>query len=92
MNHKADVLIVTVADVESLAVMQVSREATGNDSQPVPIGYRTYQDLGEVKGAQVFMALSEMGAGGWGLLNKLCKRGLPRSNPWRLSWWASHSA
>jgi len=64
MIHKTDVLIVTVAEVESRAVMKVFQEATGKDPKPEPIGDRIYLDLGEVNGGHVFMALSGMGAGG----------------------------
>ncbi len=64
MNDKADILIVTVTEVESRAVMKVFREATGKDSKPEPIGNRVYLNLGEVNGSRVFMALSGMGTGG----------------------------
>jgi nucleoside phosphorylase/tetratricopeptide (TPR) repeat protein len=64
MTQKADVLIVTVTDVESRAVMSVFREAAGKEPKAEPIGDRMYLDLGEVNGARVFMALTGMGAGG----------------------------
>jgi hypothetical protein len=63
MIDNADVLIVTVTDVESPAVMNVFREATGNEPKSQPIGDRIYLDLGEVNGGRVFMALSGMGTG-----------------------------
>lgn len=64
MIHKADVLIVTVTEVESRAVMKLFRETTGKDPKPETIGDRIYLDLGELNGTHVFMALSGMGTGG----------------------------
>ncbi len=80
-NPKAVILIVTVATVESQAVMKVFQEATGNHSQPVSIGDRIYQDLGEVNGARVFMAVSEMGAGGPGGSQQTVQKGITALRP-----------
>ncbi|MDX6269062.1 MAG: hypothetical protein QOD28_285 [Acidobacteriota bacterium] len=63
MNPRADVLLITVTKVESTAVLQVFREATGNESHPTQIDNRTYQDLGVINGARVFMSQSQMGSG-----------------------------
>jgi nucleoside phosphorylase len=56
---QADVLLVTVTAVETVAVRRlfsiVQRHFISN---------RTYYDLGEVGGAKVFLVRSEMGAGG----------------------------
>lgn len=81
MNPKADILIVTVTEVESRAVMQVFREATQKAPQPVPIGDRIYHDLGEINGARVFMALSEMGAGGPGASQQAVQKGINALRP-----------
>jgi len=81
MNQKADVLIVTVTKVESRAVVQVFQEVTGKQAQPVSIGERIYWYLGEVKGAQVFMALSEMGAGGLGASQQAVQKAIDALNP-----------
>ncbi len=81
MIDKADVLIVTVTEVESRAVMQVFREVTGKDPKPEPIGDRIYLDLGEVNGARVFMALSEMGSGGLGGSQKAVDKGIEALSP-----------
>jgi len=64
MNHDADILLVTVTDVESRAVLEVFRAATGIDPKPLPVGDRLYFDLGDVSGARVALALSSMGTGG----------------------------
>lgn len=66
MSRQADVLLVTVTKAESKAVMEVFREATGSEPQPVAVNGYTYHDLGAVNGAQVFLATSRMGSGGVG--------------------------
>jgi len=43
-NPSADVLLVTATNVETRAVFQVFREATGRDSQPLALGDKTYHD------------------------------------------------
>jgi nucleoside phosphorylase/tetratricopeptide (TPR) repeat protein len=81
MIYKADVLIVTVTEVESRAVMKVFREATGKDPKPEPIGDRIYLDLGAVNGARVFMAFSEMGTGGVGGSQEGVRKGIEALSP-----------
>lgn len=81
MNQKMDVLIVTVTKVESEAVIHVFREATGKAPWPKSIGDRLYHDLGEVKGVHVFMALSEMGAGGLGASQQAVQKGVDALRP-----------
>lgn len=81
MNPKADVLIITVTEVESRAVIEVFREATGKATIPVPIGDRMYHDLGEIKETRVFMALSEMGSGGLGASQQTVQKGIAALHP-----------
>jgi nucleoside phosphorylase/tetratricopeptide (TPR) repeat protein len=81
MINNADVLIVTVTDVESRAVMNVFREATGNEPKPEPIGDRIYLDLGEVNGGRVFMALSGMGTGGVSGSQEGVRKGIEALSP-----------
>ena len=81
MTNKADVLIVTVTEVESRALMKVFREATGRDPKPEPIGDRIYLDLGEVNGGRVFMALSKMGSGGLGGSQEGVRKGIEALSP-----------
>jgi nucleoside phosphorylase len=81
MPHHADVLIVTVTDVESQAVMEVFREATGKSSKPESSGDGHYLDLGEIKGSRVFMALSGMGAGGIGGAQESIRRAIDALSP-----------
>jgi nucleoside phosphorylase len=77
----ADVLIVTVTPVESRAVLQAFKHATGNNAQSVSIGDRVYRDLGTVNGAKIFMALSEMGAGGLGAAQQAVQKGIEALQP-----------
>lgn len=72
----ADVLIVTVTAVERNAVLAVFQGGTRRKAQPVSIQERIYFDLGEVKDARVFMAMSEMGAGGPGAAQQTVGRGI----------------
>lgn len=81
VNPKADVLIVTVVTVESQAVMRVFQEATGKAPKPVLIGDRIYHDFGEINGARVFMALSEMGTGGLGASQQAVQKGITALRP-----------
>ncbi|HEV7902819.1 MAG TPA: NB-ARC domain-containing protein, partial [Pyrinomonadaceae bacterium] len=82
MNPHADVLIVTVTKVESTAVLKVFREATGQAAKPTQIGDRTYQDLGYINGARVFMSQSQMGSGGLGASLQTVQKGIAALSPW----------
>jgi nucleoside phosphorylase/tetratricopeptide (TPR) repeat protein len=81
MTAQADILIVTVTDVESRAVIQAFEEATGQKARPEPIGERLYLDLGEVNGTRVFMALSGMGTGGVGGSQEGVRKGIEALSP-----------
>jgi nucleoside phosphorylase/tetratricopeptide (TPR) repeat protein len=81
MPPPADILLITVTDVESRAVMKVFREATGKAPQLEAIGDRDYHDLGELNGTRVFMALSEMGASGPGGSHESVRKGIEALSP-----------
>ena len=66
MKTQADILLVTVTKVESLAVLEAFEKHTGQKPRLEPRGDKTYHDLGTVNGARVSLVLSEMGAGGLG--------------------------
>src|SRR6185369_2426364 len=76
MPLQADILLITVTDIESRAVMKAFREATGKSPQLEAIGDRDYHDLGELNGTRVFMALSEMGASGLGGSQESVRKGI----------------
>jgi nucleoside phosphorylase len=59
-------LLVTVTEVESRAVLAAFARHTGQPARLEPRGDRAYHDLGQVNGVRVWLALSEMGAAGLG--------------------------
>src|SRR5687768_5296117 len=75
----ADVLLVTVTKVESLAVLGVL--AQGNQPNPQSIEGRIYFDLGEVNGARVWLTQSEMGSGGVGASQQAVAKGIVALSP-----------
>lgn len=81
MVHQADVLIVTVTDVESRAVMDVFREATGKKVKSELIDDELYLDLGTINGSRAFMALSGMGSGGVGGSQERVRKGIEALSP-----------
>jgi nucleoside phosphorylase len=58
------VLLVTVTSVESLAVLDAFQKATGVESETVYLKGHAYQFLGALGGLEIYLAISEMGAGG----------------------------
>ena len=64
-NHPA-VLLVTVTKTESRAVLTAMQAATGVAAKVVMRDASNYQFLGHLQGADIYLALSEMGAGGLG--------------------------
>ena len=77
----ADILIVTVTPTESQAVLKAFKAATGKTANTVAVGDRVYRDLGIIKGAKVFMALSEMGAGGLGASQQAVQKAITALQP-----------
>lgn len=61
-----NLLLVTVTKTEAQAVLKIFSNATGSPLQRKYIGDKTYYDLGNLGGADVFMVQSEMGTGGPG--------------------------
>ncbi len=78
---QADVLIVTATRVESKAVIAAFAKLTGQSANSVRVGRRVYRDLGEVNGTRVFLALSEMGAGGLGASQQAVQKGIDALRP-----------
>ena len=64
MKPQADVLLVTVTKVETLAVLTAFRRHTGQPARIAPKGDHIYHELGTVNGAGVWLVQSGMGAGG----------------------------
>lgn len=82
MSHRADVLIVTVTKVEGRAVIDVFKEANGVASKIVPIDGQHYRDLGNINGARVYMAITEMGTGGVGGSQEAVRKGIEALKPY----------
>jgi len=80
-EKKADILIVTVTKVESRAVMKAFQEATGQSAKPEHIDSRTYHHLGTINRARVYMAVSEMGAGGLGASHQTVQKAISALQP-----------
>jgi len=65
-----DVVIVTVNEHETRAVLDAFEDATGTTAIPIPLDGRVYRNLGTLNGATVFHALSEMGSGSVGAMQQ----------------------
>ncbi len=76
-----DVLIVTVTKVESRAVLDIFKDATGQPAIPRQIGDRMYHDLGIISDARTYMVQSEMGAGGLGASQQTVQKGIETLSP-----------
>jgi nucleoside phosphorylase len=61
---QADILLVTVTEMESRAALAVFDEHAKREAPVMEIEGRHYFDLGSVRGARVAMTQSEMGTGG----------------------------
>lgn len=81
LPSKPNILIVTVTKVESEAVLQTFQEATGQQAKDELKNNLVYKYLGEIKGAKVFMALSEMGASGPGASHATVRNGIVALQP-----------
>jgi nucleoside phosphorylase/tetratricopeptide (TPR) repeat protein len=64
MTHEADILIVTVTEVETSAAIAAFKQANGFKEQVEQIRNRPYYNLGQIGSARVFLTQSEMGTGG----------------------------
>jgi nucleoside phosphorylase len=65
-TNSSKVLIITVNDYESQAVLTAFETAAQQPARPLTIADRVYQDLGMVNDSHVFMATSEKGSQGSG--------------------------
>lgn len=63
---RADILLVTVTEVETHAVLAAVEEHMGRGGERRFIGDKTYHDLGLIGDARTFLVRSEMGSGGRG--------------------------
>src|SRR5262249_15348906 len=61
---RPDVVLITVNEHETRALLDEFKAATGRDLVTVPLEGRVYHDLGTLNGTRVFHAVSGMGTGG----------------------------
>lgn len=81
MSSLADVLLVTVNEHETQAILSAFEQATGKRAERFPLGDRVYRNLGTVNGTKVFHALSEMGSGSPGASQQTVDKGIRALNP-----------
>lgn len=79
-NHPA-VLLVTVTKTESRAVLTAMQTATGVAAKVVIRDASNYQFLGQLQGADIYLALSEMGAGGLGGAQETVRKAIAAIKP-----------
>lgn len=79
-GHKADLLLVTVTEVEARAVLDVFAHV-GNPDKKLFIGENTYFDLGVIGGTRTFMVQSDMGASGPGGATLVIYEGIKDLSP-----------
>jgi nucleoside phosphorylase/tetratricopeptide (TPR) repeat protein len=81
MSAKADLLIVTVTEVESQAVLHAFQAASGQKATPSAIDGRIYFDLGTINQAHVQLTQSEMGSAGLDASLMAVTKGIEALNP-----------
>ncbi len=81
ITHRPDLVIVTVNEHETRAVLATFREATGADSMSVSLAGRAYNNLGTVNGTTVYHAVSEMGSGGSGGMQQTVEKAINALSP-----------
>ncbi|HEX9951963.1 MAG TPA: hypothetical protein VGB53_09365, partial [Rubricoccaceae bacterium] len=80
-DSRADLLLVTVTTVETKAVLQAFRDATGQEAVITPISRKTYYDLGVVNGTRVMLVRSEPGTAGLGAGMQTVQKGVEALSP-----------
>jgi nucleoside phosphorylase len=81
MSNEVNILIVTVTEVETSAVIKAFEQATGIKEKPRPIGDRIYSDLGTINNVRFFLTRSEMGSNGLGGSQNTVSKGINALSP-----------
>lgn len=76
-----DLLLVTVNDHETRAILDAFKEVTGRDAIPIPMEGRIYHNLGTINGTTVYHALSEMGSSGLGAMQQAVDKAIRALDP-----------
>lgn len=67
---RPDVVLVTVNEHETRALLDAFKDATSGAALRVPLEDRVYDDLGTLNGTRIFHAISQMGSGGVGAMQQ----------------------
>jgi len=78
---RPDLVLVTVNDYETRAVVDAFQEATGVEAKPITLQGRLYHDLGEINGTTVYHAISEMGSTGSGGMQQTVEKAISALEP-----------
>ena len=81
MKFRADVLLVTVTKVETLAVFDALKKHGGSDPEARGIADKTFFSLGIINGATVWLVQAEMGSGGVGATHQTVDKGIAALSP-----------
>jgi len=81
MSEKANILIITATKVESSAVLDAFKKATGKEATSQSIRSRVYFDFGMVNGARIFMTKCEMGSNSLGASQQAVAKGIDALKP-----------
>lgn len=76
-----DLLIITVNEYETQAVIEAFRESTGQQAKAITIDRKVYRHLGAINGVQVTHARSEMGSGGLGAAHQTVMKSIAALKP-----------
>lgn len=80
MTTKADLLLVTVNEHETQAVLTAFEKLNGRP-RSIQLDQRVYRDLGSINGTNVFHAISEMGSGGLGAAHQTVNKAISTLHP-----------
>jgi len=78
---RPDVVLVTVNEHETRAVIDGFKTVTGREPVVVSLDGRVYHDLGEINGTRVFHAISEMGSAGAGGMQQTVDKAIRSLEP-----------
>jgi len=81
MDYIADILLITVTELESRIVLKEFQQATNKAAELKSIGDQIYFDLGIVNTARIFLTRSEMGISGLGGSLQTVTKGIEDINP-----------
>lgn len=76
-----NILVVTVTDIETTAILNAFNEKTGHSATIHPVDGHPYHCLGKVGGFNIFLSRSEMGASGMGGSQATVSRSIKALSP-----------